>query len=76
MPHCTPIENEFEPKQKYIFSQYIYIYNILLNLIMSSFVVTMRLDEGLSHVQSQKKPRLHFGEFHFKLNYTFHSYAS
>ena len=34
----------------------------MLALICTSFVVTMLLHKGLTHIHSQKKPRLHFGE--------------
>ena len=34
----------------------------MVNLKSASFVVIMLEYEGLTHVHSQKKPRLHFGE--------------
>ena len=33
-----------------------------VNLKSASFVVIMLLHEGLTHIHSHKKPRLHFGE--------------
>ena len=33
-----------------------------VNLESASFVVIMLLHKGLTHIHSQKKPRLHFGE--------------
>ena len=33
-----------------------------VNLKSASFVVILHLYEGLTHIHSQKKPRLHFGE--------------
>ena len=34
----------------------------MVNLKSASFVLIMLLQEGLSHIHSQKKPGLHFGE--------------
>ena len=39
----------------------------------ASFVVIMHLHQGLSHIQSQMKPRLLFGES-FTLNGTLNNY--
>ena len=33
-----------------------------VNLKSASFIVIMLLDEGLTHIHSQIKPRLHFDE--------------
>ena len=33
-----------------------------VNLKSASFIIIMLLREGLTHIHSQKKPRLHFGE--------------
>ena len=32
------------------------------NLKSASFIVNILLHEGLTHIHSQKKPRVHFGE--------------
>ena len=40
----------------------------------ASFVVIMLLPEGLTHIHSQTKPRLHFGES-FTLKDNTHSYC-
>ena len=43
-----------------------------VNLISASFFVIMNLHKGLTHMQSQIKPRLHFGEsFTLMLSQTF-----
>ena len=34
----------------------------LVNLKSASFVVIMLLHKGFTHIHSQKKPKLHFGE--------------
>ena len=34
----------------------------MVNLKSAFFIVIMLLHKGLTHVRSQKKPRLHFGE--------------
>ena len=53
----TPTENEFEQKTK--------IWSILKVFLL--FHRNYALHEGLTHIHSQKKPRLHFGES-FTLN--------
>ena len=44
----------------------------MANLKSGAFVIIMLLNESLIGVHSQKDPRLHFGEFHFKGQTQFH----
>ena len=43
-----------------------------VNLKSASFIVIMLLHEGLTHIHSQKKPKLNFGES-FTLSYEEHA---